>query len=200
MARDGELGDACLVRSVENGMLIAVVDGLGHGPEAAAAAKRALLTIERSTQMLPAPLVLECHRALQATRGVVMGLALVDVRAEALTWIGIGDVRGLLCRVDERGPALSDVRNDPRHDMRHDLMFTHNGVVGRSLPPLRPVTRSLRVGNILILATDGLRGGFTPELRGSEPVERIADDLLQRFAVASDDALVLVARYRGGHA
>lgn len=188
-ALDGELGDACLVRSVENGILIAVVDGLGHGHEAAAAAQRALLTIERSTQTLPAVLVVECHRALQATRGVVMGLAHVDTRAGSLTWVGIGDVHALLCRVGVNGSS--------RHDARHDALFTHNGVVGRLLPPLRTVTRSLGVGDTVIVATDGLRGGFMPELRGTEPVERVAADLLQRYAVASDDALVLVARYRG---
>ena len=186
--RDGELGDACLVRSMESGVLIAVVDGLGHGAEAAVAAKRALVTVERSTQSLPAPLVLECHRALQVTRGVVMGLAAVDVRAGSLTWVGIGDVHALLCRVSPRGSS------------RHDTLFTHNGVVGRSLPPLRPVTRSLMAGDTVIVATDGLRGGFRPELNGAEPLQRVADDLLQKYAVTSDDALVLVARYRGGAA
>jgi len=182
------LGDACLVRSIESGVLIAVVDGLGHGAEAAVAAKRALVTVERSTQSLPAPLVIECHRALQVTRGVVMGVAAVDVRAGSLTWIGIGDVRAVLCRVSPRGSS------------RQDALFTHNGVVGRSLPPLRPLTRSLMAGDTVIVATDGIRGAFSPELNGAEPLQRVADDLLRQYAVASDDALVLVARYRGGAA
>ena len=98
--RGDEPGDACLVKAVEYGTVIAVVDGLGHGPEAAVAAKRALWTIEHSTLSMPAALVLECHRALQSTRGVVMGLALIDPRANALTWVGIGDVRALLCRAE----------------------------------------------------------------------------------------------------
>ena len=180
------MGDVCLVRSVENGVLIAVMDGLGHGPEAAHAAQRAVQTIERSTQTLPSALVSECHRALQSTRGVVLGIAHVDVRADALTWIGVGDVRAVFHRAEPRGPAKVEV------------LFTHNGVVGRSLPPLRPVMRSLMVGDTVILATDGLRGGFMPEPRGNESPDRIANELLERYAVASDDALVLVARYRGG--
>jgi len=187
-ARGGELGDACLVRSVDHGVLIAVVDGLGHGPEAATAAQRAVQTIERSTQVLPTALVSECHRALQATRGVVMGLLHVDARADALTWIGVGDVRAVLQRAEPTGPA------------KVEALFTHNGVVGRSLPPLRPVMRSLLVGDTVIVATDGLRGGFAPEPRGNEPPDRMASDLLERYAVATDDALVLVARYRGGAA
>jgi serine phosphatase RsbU (regulator of sigma subunit) len=185
-APGSDMGDASLVRSVENGVLIAVVDGLGHGPEAALAAQRALQTIERSTQTLPSALVSECHRALQTTRGAVMGVALVDVQADALTWIGVGDVRAVLQRAGPAGPA------------RAEALVTHNGVVGRLLPPLRPVMRSLQVGDTLILATDGIRDGFLSDLRGKEPPDRIANELLERRSVPSDDALVLVARYRGG--
>jgi hypothetical protein len=183
--RGGEPGDACLVKPVEQGTVIAVVDGLGHGPEAVIAAKRALLTIERSQHTSPPALVLECHRALQATRGVVMGLALVDSRANALTWVGIGDVRALLCRAEPVGPSSQDA------------LYAHNGVVGRTLPPLRPVMRALIPGDTVIVTTDGIRGGFVPPPGGGESPERVASELLERYAVATDDALVLVARYRG---
>jgi hypothetical protein len=117
-----------------------------------------------------------------------MGIAHLDARADALTWIGVGDVRAVLQRVEPAGAA------------RAEALFTHNGVVGRSLPPLRPVVRPLFVGDTVIVATDGLRGGFAPEPRGNEPPDRMANDLLERYAVATDDALVLVARYRGGAA
>lgn len=180
------MGDAYLVRSADQGVLIAVVDGLGHGPEAAQAAQRAIQTLERSTQTLPSALASECHRALQSTRGAVMGIAFVDVHADALTWIGVGDVRAVLQRVEPSGPVKAEA------------LFTHNGVVGRSLPPLRPVMRSLLVGDTMIFATDGIRSTLLPEPRGNGSVERIANGLLERFATASDDALVLVARYRGG--
>ena len=181
-----EIGDAYMVRSVEHGVLIAVVDGLGHGPEATLAAQRAIHTLERSTQTLPSALASECHRALQATRGAVMGIAYVDVQMDALTWIGVGDVRAVLQRAEPAGPS------------RSEALFTHNGVIGRTLPPLRPVMRSLLVGDTVIVATDGIRGGFLPEPRGNGTPERVANDLLQRYAVPTDDALVLVARYRGG--
>ena len=183
--RNSESGDACLVKPVANGTLIAVVDGLGHGPEAVLAAKRALETIERSPHTLPTALVLDCHHALHATRGVVMGLVFVDARANALTWVGIGDVRALLCRTEPVGPA------------RLDALYAHNGVVGRTLPPLRPVLRSLMAGDTVIVATDGIRGGFAAAPRSGESPERVASELLERYAVATDDALVLVARYRG---
>jgi hypothetical protein len=110
----------------------------------------------------------------------------VDVQMDALTWIGVGDVRAVLQRAEPAGPS------------RSEALFTHNGVIGRTLPPLRPVMRSLLVGDTVIVATDGIRGGFLPEPRGNGTPERVANDLLQRYAVPTDDALVLVARYRGG--
>src|SRR5262249_53708958 len=133
----------------------------------------------------PLPLFAECHAALRSSRGVVMGLAQVDTHAGSLTWAGVGDVTAWLCRAEPMGPS------------RLDVLFTHNGVVGRTLPAMRPVMRALLEGDVVILATDGIRGGFDPGGRGGDTAERLAGDLLTRHAVAGDDALVLVARYRG---
>lgn len=180
-----DLGDVCLVKPVEHGQLLAVVDGLGRGREAAAAAGKALRTIEHSRERSLPALFSECHRALQASRGAVMGLALVDTHVGSLTWVGVGDVTAKLCRAEPVGPS------------RLEVLFTHNGVVGRTLPPLRPVMRSLLEADVLVLTTDGIRGGFEPQGYGNDPAERLAAALLDRHGVPDDDALVLVARYRG---
>lgn len=180
-----EVGDLCVVRPIEHGYLLAVVDGLGHGAEAAAAARIAVRVLERSGQRSPMALIAECHEALRTSRGAVMGLALVDTSIGALTWAGVGDVTARLCRSEPVGPA------------RLEVLFTHNGTVGRTLPPLRPVMRALLEGDVVILATDGIRGGFEPGACGDDPAERLAGGFLERHAVAGDDALVLVARYRG---
>ena len=180
-----ELGDVCLVKPLEHGHLLAVMDGLGRGPEAAAAARRALQTLERSGLASPLSLLAECHDALRGSRGVVMGVALVDTRTGSLTWAGVGDVTARLCRAEPVGPSPLEV------------LFTHNGIVGRTLPPMRPVLRSLLEGDVVILATDGIRGGFESGTCGQDSAERLAEGLLARHGVSNDDALVLVARYRG---
>jgi len=180
-----ESGDACVVKAVEQGLLIAVADGLGRGPDAALAARRALRTIEQSTQASPVELIEECHSALRATRGVVLGVALVDAHAGSLAWVGVGNVHAVVVRLQRGAPA------------RTDVLHAHNGIVGRTLPRLRPVFRPLVHGDVIVVATDGLRSGLEPDLRSDEPIERVASGLLERYAVPSDDALVLVARYRG---
>src|SRR5438034_497107 len=50
-----ELGDVCLVRELPGAAVVAVVDGLGHGHEAARAARQALELLERYIAEPPTP-------------------------------------------------------------------------------------------------------------------------------------------------
>jgi hypothetical protein len=65
------------------------------------------------------------------------------------------------------------------------------------LPPLAAEVVSIRRGDTLILATDGIRSGF---LDGTLPFlspQALADHVLTRWGTPTDDALVLVVRYVG---
>src|SRR2546429_1989949 len=68
-------GDLHLVKPVGSTVLVAVVDGLGHGAEAATAAQAAVAALERHATESPVPLLQRCHRALQGTRGAVVSVA-----------------------------------------------------------------------------------------------------------------------------
>jgi serine phosphatase RsbU (regulator of sigma subunit) len=72
------------------------------------------------------------------------------------------------------------------------------GTVGHRLTPVYPAVIPVRPGDTLIFATDGVRVDFSRRLTLSQSPQRIADDILQRAARHTDDALVLVTRYRGG--
>ena len=179
------LGDGSVVRPSEHAVVIAVVDGLGHGAEAAAAAKLALGAIGRSSQSAPERLCRECHLALHPGRGAVMGIMRVDPRRSLLEWVGVGDVSAAILRANPgAGPAV-------------EVLVSYHGVVGRHLPVVRPVTRWLAAGDLLVLATDGVRPAYDQVASRNDTPERIAARLLEECAVLDDDALVLVACYRG---
>jgi negative regulator of sigma-B (phosphoserine phosphatase) len=79
-----ESGDHQLVRCKNNSILIAAVDGIGHGEEAANAAKAAISILESGVEEPIISLVTRCHERLRSTRGIVLSLASVDKAHEEL--------------------------------------------------------------------------------------------------------------------
>jgi len=166
-----ESGDLHLVKPVGGGVLVAVVDGLGHGAAAAAAARVAVATLNRHAQESVLPLLQRCHQALAGTRGVVVSVALFDRADGSMTWLGVGNVEGVLLYADAGGRR------------GRERLVTRGGIVGS--------------GDTLILATDGVHSGFADDLTVDAPPQQLADQILTRCGKSTDDALVLVARYVG---
>ena len=71
-------GDLEVVTYFPGGALAAVIDGLGHGPEAAHAASVAAAVLRRQPAEPVTDLMVLCHEALRPTRGAVMSLASFD--------------------------------------------------------------------------------------------------------------------------
>lgn len=183
-----ELGDGYLVQPIEHGVLLAVVDGVGRGAEAAAATRLALRAIEHHAGEQLAMIFRRCHEAVRESRGVVASLATLDARVNAMTWIGVGGIEGMLCRADSGGAP------------RLERLVPRNGVVGRNLPAVTPASLTVGRGDLLILATDGVRAGFEQDVHPGATPASLAPQILSRHATAEDDALVLIASYRGGAA
>ncbi|MGH7590980.1 MAG: SpoIIE family protein phosphatase, partial [Gemmatimonadales bacterium] len=95
-AGERESGDLHLVHPIEGGVLVAVVDALGHGPEAAVAAARAVAAVKTYGHEPVLSVLQRCHAALAGGRGVVMNLAALDAGTRTMTWIGVGNVEGFL--------------------------------------------------------------------------------------------------------
>jgi negative regulator of sigma-B (phosphoserine phosphatase) len=180
-----ESGDRHAVLQHDAGLLIVVVDGLGHGPEAATAAKTAIAAIADDPSLPVVRLMERCHKALRPTRGAVMSIASIDSHSETMTWIAVGNVEGML--VHSNG-----VRADSR-----EYIPMRGGIVGHRLPPLREATIPIQPGDLLILATDGIRAGYERDVNPHARPQEAADHLLLRYGVSTDDALVLVGKWSG---
>jgi len=162
-----------------------VVDGLGHGAEAALAARRAVEVLGRYSSESPIGLVQRCHQALVGTRGVVMSVASYNDRDRTLTWIGVGNVEGFL------------VRGDPGARPARESILLRGGVVGHDLPRLRAAVMPLALEDTLIFVTDGIRPDFLEDLNLTDAPQPLADRVLRQSAKRTDDGLVLVVRVRG---
>src|SRR5262245_18852207 len=88
-------GDGHLVTSFPGGVLVAVVDGLGHGEDAVTATNVAIAVLREHVRESVFALVRRCHERLNGTRGVVMSLASVTAHDGLMTWLGVGDVEGV---------------------------------------------------------------------------------------------------------
>ncbi|HKY63094.1 MAG TPA: SpoIIE family protein phosphatase [bacterium] len=180
-----ECGDHCVVVPRDGGALLAVIDGIGHGREAAAAAQLAAELLKSRPADSVMSLMHMVHEKLRLTRGVVMTLASLDFRDNTLTWIGVGNVVGSL-----------HYANDDGH-LRSESVMLRGGMVGVQLPQLKAEVLPLRRGDLLIFATDGVYPGV-PNGVPESPVREVCERTLKEFYKGHDDALVLTARYLGG--
>jgi serine phosphatase RsbU (regulator of sigma subunit) len=179
-----ESGDRHVVCPLSDGVLVAVIDGLGHGAEAAAAARVAAGVLQEHAGEPVTALVERCHDSLRTSRGVALSLATISSHARVMTWAGVGNVEGLLRRAQ---PGRPD-----------EKLLLRNGVVGSHLPPLQASEVALQCDDLLVFATDGVAHDVARTLPVRGTLQAIADGALARGNKGIDDALVLLVRYRGG--
>lgn len=179
---ESQSGDHYIVTRTSTGWLLAVADGLGHGPQASAAGRIFTEVVGRHIEEQPVALIRLCHEALRATRGSAGAVVTIDRSRSLLSWVGVGNVEGVLRHAD---PVVS----------ASDYITMRGGIVGYRLPDLQPAFLRLRDGDTLALATDGIHGDFVQAITTRQRPDVLAGNILNRYAKATDDALVLVARW-----
>lgn len=176
-------GDQYFVARTGTGWLLAVADGLGHGPKAALAGTALIDVLRERNEQSPAALIRLCHEALKATRGCAAVIAAIDEREHLLNWVGIGNVEGVL-------------RHDRTTDQPSDYITMRGGIIGYRIPAaIQPASLRLTDGDLLVLATDGIDNAFAQAELPAFPPLQLAKYILHRYAKSADDALVLVGRW-----
>lgn len=177
-------GDRVSVQMDGSRAVLAVVDGLGHGPEAAEAARLATDVVESNPAEPIDVLLLLVHRELASSRGAAATVAFLEADTGTLLWLGVGNVEGVLVRAEEMARP------------RTIGPFLVGGVLGYQMNQLHaPSPVELGNGDTIVIATDGVRAELSSVVRPDQPVERLADTILAKYGRPDDDALVLVARY-----
>jgi negative regulator of sigma-B (phosphoserine phosphatase) len=175
-------GDLAVFARTRRGGLAALIDGLGHGDGAAEAAEAAAEVIREHADAGPHDLLERCHAALRQTRGAVATLAWFDLEGGTLTWTGVGNVEARLVRADD-GASESPV--------------VFGGVIGYTLPRVRPTTTPFGPGEAVVMITDGIEPTFSSALTPTDDAQALAERIFARCGKGTDDALVVVVRHRG---
>lgn len=186
-ARTGESqsGDRHVVAISGARVLLAAIDGVGHGAEAARAASTAARVLEAFTREPIDSLLQRCHERLRDTRGAAITLVVVDTADGSLEWVGAGNVAAALQQIEPFGlPATRE-------------LLVRGGSVGSLLPSTRTSRLPMARGDTLVIATDGVAPTFIDDISCTEAPQQLADRLLTRYGIANDDALVVVGRLRG---
>ncbi len=178
-----ECGDRHFAAGTDNGWLLAVADGLGHGPEAAYAANIFFEVLHLNLNETPVKLIQLCHEALKGTRGIACTIMTIDRQQNLLSWIGVGNVEGIVRHCDPKASPT-------------DYVTMRGGIVGYRIPELHQSQLKLRDGDILALATDGIAVDFVRAISPAYPPDVLAERILKHYAKPIDDALILVAQWQ----
>ncbi len=173
-------GDAAVVREQNHLLFAAIVDVLGHGPEAheVAVESEKFLAAHWNDSLIE--LMDRLHEHLAGSRGAGAGLCLVDRRSGLLRYTGIGNtvIRRFGC---------SELR-----------LLSRAGIIGGSRRTPREEQMTLTPGDVVLLYTDGVKDRFElqdyPQLL-HHTAESIARTVIQRFGKNHDDATCIALRY-----
>ncbi|VVM73843.1 hypothetical protein PS662_01948 [Pseudomonas fluorescens] len=162
-----------------------VIDGLGHGEEAERGARDGEKTFALSPFDTPVLLLEDIHRSMIGSRGGALAIAQFDGSANALKFIGIGNIGACLIAPDKsRGLA------------------SHPGIVGGQYRKAQPFDYAHVNGQLLIMYSDGLQSRWNlqdyPGLVHRHPAV-IAALLHRDFCRGRDDVTVLVIALETAH-
>jgi hypothetical protein len=169
-------GDAYWVGRAPAGVLVALVDGLGHGVEAAEAAEVFCAYTERNAQAPVGDILVGASRELARTRGAVAALARIDLAARVLEFAGVGNIG---VKVQAR---------------RAFAAFSCPGMLGRPLRQVRSFRFELADGDLVVLHSDGLRAPLDLEPHATGDLDALASALVEAHGT-HDDASCVVIRF-----
>jgi anti-sigma regulatory factor (Ser/Thr protein kinase) len=178
-------GDALVIEEGDRQVLLAVIDGLGHGQEAHRASQKAAAYIRAHTHLSLTALLEDCHSELRRTRGAVIGLVRIDLCRSLLTCAGIGNITTKIAG---------------RQLVLHPLSAP--GIVGHRIKPAKEEVLPFLPGDLLFLHSDGISSRFDPKVLGTgiSSARRLAERILHEHGKYHDDQTIIVARRKDAEA
>jgi len=179
-----------------------VVDGIGHGPEAALVARKVIDIAERHHDYELERLARACHDAALDTRGAALGIARIARGAEELQFLGVGNVAIQVCTTDakRRSPKSSGIfsLNPAELGVSCRQLAANSGIVGYRIPThLRAFSCDYHLGDVVAMYSDGITRKFdvrTEVVSGEPDAEVLAKTVMARYATHTDDVTVVVLK------
>jgi phosphoserine phosphatase RsbX len=165
-------GDAAFVREEADATMLALIDVLGHGPEAARVAELAVGHLRTVPIKRAKDAMLTLHEALRGTRGAAASIAVI--RGRRIDGCGVGNVE-----IRVLGTPVP--------------VLLSPGIVGQRIVSLREFEAELVDGDRVVFFSDGISSRVPlAELRPLAPRDACAA-ILKQHRRDHDDATVVIA-------
>jgi hypothetical protein len=175
-------GDVALAVAIEEKLLVALIDVLGHGSEASALAMEMSEYVTLHPIAEPLEMILKLHQRFKGSRGSAVGLAVLDTRTFDIAFAGVGNPSFRVL-----GPS------------RSVTLPVSAGIVGAQMRTPAVHHSQLNAGELLVGCSDGVTEGFQPSdypQMFSHGAWAVARTIVHRFGKDYDDATCIVARKR----
>ena len=174
-------GDTAVVGQRDGVIFTAIVDGLGHGPEAHAVARKSEDFLRTSWSPDVVATMRGLHEELKGTRGAVAGLGALDIAAGTLRYTGVGNTT-----LRRFGPRTAH-------------LYSVEGIVGDRIRDPVEQTLDLAGSDVVVLHTDGVQERFKAEEYRPllyQSARSAARNIVHHFGKTYDDATCIVLRYK----
>jgi len=171
-------GDAQLVLDDGETLLVAVVDGLGHGPGAAAASEPFLEFVAEHPSLPLDALMLECSSHISGTRGAAAAIVRIDRAGKKLSFVGVGNIHFHSAAETPMNPVCLP------------------GIVGHRVRKVVAYDFDLPETGRFVLCSDGISSRIHMEDYEEKTLaQEIADAVLVQHGKSHDDATCVAVTY-----
>jgi serine/threonine protein phosphatase PrpC len=172
-------GDIAVMERRGHLLMLAVIDGLGHGPEANRVSLRAREFLQRRWTGDVVGTMRELHEALRGSLGAVAGIAVIDARSGEARFAGIGNIAYRMF-----GP-------------RAGRLVSMAGNLGQQIRTPQLQQHRLTKEDVVVMYSDGIKDRFEQEEYPQllyQSASTISRTVVERFGKAHDDATCVALR------
>ena len=173
------IGDAIITSVNDKFTYLVIIDGIGHGPKAAAISSAVKIFIEKNWIPDPSELIEKVHYHIKGSEGAVIGIAVINHDESTLIYSGLGNIT---CRI------IGAVNKS---------MVSADGLLGVRLRSVQNSKTVIHDKDLIIMHSDGISSSSSlidfPKLNVTSP-RLLAKKIVQTFGSEYDDASCIIVK------